>query len=81
MEKTPKQIATAVAKAISDVRRVIDALPVMKDYDFFVPDKFYYEGFNQLVTDNCKKQDISEEHVRRVAGWNSKKIDFESIKE
>jgi len=68
-KRTPKEVAKAVAKIISDVNKVVDAAPIMEGYDFFDRKKFKKEGFDKLVKDKCKEFDITEAHIRQVAGW------------
>ena len=68
-EKTPKETSKVVAKTIADIRKVLDAVPVMTGYSFFDAKGFKATGFNTMVTKVCGQNDISEQHIRTVAGW------------
>lgn len=68
-KRTPKETAKVVAKTISDIRRVLDAVPVMTGYSFFDAKLFKTTGFDSLVKKVCGENDISEKHIRTVGGW------------
>lgn len=68
-KRTTKEIAEAVAKATKDIRRVLDAVPVMDGHKWFNRKKFKESGFDELVKRTCKKYDVPEKHIRQVAEW------------
>ncbi|MDX5586527.1 MAG: hypothetical protein QNK20_16695 [Aureibaculum sp.] len=67
--RTPKQSAQLVQKAILEVHKVLNAVPLMKGYKWFNDDLFKKSGKKQLIKDICKSNGISEKHIRTVAGW------------
>ena len=68
-KRTLKETTKLVAKTISNIRKVLDAVPVMTEYSFFDEKEFRKSGFNNLVKNMCKQYDMSEKHIRTVAGW------------
>ena len=71
-KRTPKETAKVVAKTIADIRKVLDAVPVMTGYSFFDAKGFKATGFDALVEKVCRQNDISEKHIRKVAGFDEK---------
>lgn len=71
-KRTPHEIANAVSRTISDINKVVHAVPVMTGYDFFKRDLFFNKGVDKLISDTCRKNEVSESHIRKVAGWNEK---------
>ena len=72
-KRSPKETAEAVAKTISEIRKVIEALPILKKYDFFIiQSKFFNEGADKLISDICQENGVNEKHIRTVAGFDSK---------
>ena len=67
-KRTPKQTAEAVAKTIKDLNKVLEAVPIMKGHRFFDLNIFKSTGFDEVIEKLCSENDISEDHVRRVAG-------------
>jgi cell fate (sporulation/competence/biofilm development) regulator YmcA (YheA/YmcA/DUF963 family) len=71
-KRSSKETAKAVAKTISEIRKVIEALPILKKYDFFIQSKFFNEGADKLISDICQENGVNEKHIRTVAGFDSK---------
>jgi hypothetical protein len=71
-KRTLHEIAIAVSHAISEINRVVNAVPIMTGYNFFLREKFYNNGVDKLISDTCIKYNVSESHIRQVAGWNKK---------
>ena len=72
MKKTKQstmEIANNVQKTIREVQKVIDAVVIMKPYKWFNNNQFQKSGMNALIRDTCKRNGISEKHIRTVAGW------------
>lgn len=70
-KRSPRDIAKAIENSISDVRKVLYAVPVMKEYDFFNLKKFEM-SLNNLIKNSCNKYNVKEDQVRKIAGWNAK---------
>jgi selenocysteine-specific translation elongation factor len=68
MKRSAKETAKVVEKTIKEITKVLEAVPVMKGYNFFNIEKFEGKGFDKLVKDLCENNEISESHIRRVAG-------------
>ena len=69
-ERTPKQISTSIEKAITEIRKVISASELVKDYDWFNYVEFKKNGLNNFISDTCKNHEISEITIRKVSGIN-----------
>lgn len=69
-ERTPHETAKAVAKTIATINKVINAVPVMRNYDWFNYSEFTNSGLDKLISDVCKDNNVPESHIRTVAGWN-----------
>ena len=65
-ERTPKQTAAHVSYAIAMISKVVEAVPVMKNYDFFDIGKFKESGFDLLIKNVCERYDVDEKHIRTV---------------
>lgn len=72
-KRTPKETAQVVEKTISEIRKVLSAVPIMTGYNFFDEKKFKQTGFDLLVKKTCKKYEINEKHIRKIAEWEIKK--------
>jgi len=71
-KRTPKQTVQVVAKTVADIKKVLCAVPIITGFSFFDDKAFKATGFNDLVKKLCDQNDISEKHVRKVAGFNKK---------
>jgi hypothetical protein len=69
-ERTPKQISNSIEKAITEIRKVISASELVKDYDWFNYAEFKKNGLNKFISDTCKNHEISEITIRKVSGIN-----------
>lgn len=72
LKRTTKETAKIVESIISDINKVLRAVPVMNGYEWFDKKTFEKTGFDELITNICKSNDISESHIRTVAGWKKK---------
>jgi len=68
-KRTLKKTAKLVEKTIVDIQKVLDAVPIMTGYSFFDAKGFKTSGFDNLVKKVCRQNDVSETHIRKVAGW------------
>jgi hypothetical protein len=69
-ERTPKQISNSIEKAITEIRKVMSASELVKDYDWFDYAAFKKNGLNDFISDTCKNNEISEVTIRKVSGIN-----------
>ena len=72
IKRSPRETATAIAKTISDATKVIEAASIISGYDFFNHNNFKKVGFDLLLKNLCEKYEVSESHIRKVAGWEGK---------
>lgn len=68
-KRSLKDTSKLVESAIRDIRKVLDAVPIISGYDFFDHEKFKYSGLDKLIKMKCKEYDVNEDHIRKVAGW------------
>ena len=75
--KSLSKSATIVDKAISEIRALGKSAFIMRKYDCFDYDLFQKVDIDRAIKEICIKHDISEEHVRQVAGFGRNKINLE----
>ncbi|HRN42819.1 MAG TPA: hypothetical protein PK649_12210 [Vicingus sp.] len=68
-ERTPKETAKAVETAVSEITKVMKAVPVMIGFDFFDENGFRKHGLNELIAKISDRYGISEKHIRTIGGW------------
>jgi len=68
-QRTLEQEAKAVEKAIFTIRKVIDNVPLMERFSFFDRNEFNDTGLQELIKYVCNENEVSIDHVKKVAGW------------
>ena len=71
-KRTPKETAKVVAKTIADIRKVLDAVPVMTGYSFFDAKCFKATGFDALVEKVCRQMIIVKNIFARLQDLTKK---------
>jgi hypothetical protein len=69
MKRSTRESAAVVAKTIADINTVAKAAVMSRNYLWFDYKRFRKTGFDELVSDICHENRVSEEHIRRVAGF------------
>jgi hypothetical protein len=72
MKRTTKETAKIVESTISNINKVLRAVPIMNGYEWFDKKTFKKTGLDKLITNICKSNNISENHIRTVADWKKK---------
>jgi hypothetical protein len=68
-ERTLEQEAKAVEKTIFTVSKIISMVPVMENFTFFNKKQFNESGLQDLIKHLCQENEVSVDHVKKVAGW------------
>jgi hypothetical protein len=68
-ERTLEQEAKAVEKTIFTVNKVVSMVPTMEKFSFFDKTEFTKTGLQALIKYVCQENQVSIEHVKKVAGW------------
>lgn len=67
-KKSPKQIATAVERAVKTLSCVKSSAILMTQYDWFDRKEFDRIGFDEIIEKVSNTNGVSSEHVKRVLG-------------
>lgn len=67
-KKSPKQIATAVERAVKTLSCVKSSAILMTQYDWFDRKEFDRIGFDEIIQKISDENGVSSEHVKRVLG-------------
>jgi hypothetical protein len=68
-ERTLEQETKAVEKAIFTVNKVLSMVPTMEKFSFFDKNEFTKNGLQALIKYVCEENEVSIDHVKKVAGW------------
>ena len=74
-KRTTKETAKAVEITVKSIQKVLDAAIIMQGYDFFDGSIFREKGKDKVIRDLCKRNKVSEEHIRDIGGWNNKDVE------
>jgi len=68
-ERTLEQETKAVEKTIFTVSKIISMVPIIEKFSFFNKKQFVESGLQDLIKHLCEENEVSVDHVKKVAGW------------